>query len=106
MHLCICIYASLFLEAPTLTLGTCVHEKEALENTVLQLRVSEEMCWGSQKMVLWWDTRKGLNESRSMSVQTTYATEPAGGSEIHVKTAVIGGVTPLKTPLYCNSSKQ
>lgn len=83
-----------------------MHEKETLENTVLQLRVSEEMCWGSQKMVLWWDTRKGLNESRSMSVQTTYATEPAGGSEIHVKTAVIGGVTPLKTPLYCNSSKQ
>lgn len=83
-----------------------MHEKEALENTVLQLRVSEKTCWGSQTMVLWWDTRQGLNESHSMSMQTTYATESAGGSEIHVKTAVITGVTTPKTPLYGNSSEQ
>lgn len=104
MHLYICF--SIPWSSYTQTLGTCVHEKEPLENTVLQLRVSEERCWGSQKMVLWWDTRQGLNESHSMSMQTTSATESAAGSEIHVKTAVITGVTHLKPVLYCNSSKQ
>lgn len=62
--------------------------------------MSEERV-GAQKTVLWRGTRQGLNESHSMSTQTAYATESAGGSEIHVKTAGTTGVTPLKTPLYC-----
>lgn len=57
---CECICAFLYVlpipwSSYIQTLGTCVHEIEALEITELLLRVSEEMCWGFQELVLWWD---------------------------------------------------
>lgn len=106
---CICAFVYKLLHSLKLLHSNCRHLC-AWKRSFRKYSTSIKSVWrdvlGSQKMVLWWDTRQGSNESHSISMQITYATESAGGSEIHVKTAVMTGVTPLKTPLYCNTSEQ